>query len=251
MIPFLFLFSQLSLLHYARASIVLDRQCWIEYPLSTYEVSSTADRRKEYVGLIGESLGDDKVLTHNTEDYSPWSYAPVCTDVLPNVKDKLCVYTSTSFGNGRGISLFTTPSLADRILSSPAFTDPFEFDDQQVNINSGAWKAVPIPNKGIGVLASRDLKFKDRVTAYTPAIIAYLEMDLSTAVREGWWRKAIDQLPEKLRNDYLSLTYIYGDERVRVQDIVKANTFQVNIEGVNHLAVFPETSRLNHACNPK
>ena len=37
---------------------------------------------------------------------------------------------------------------------------------------------------------------------------------------------------------------------MRVQDIVKANTFQILLGGANHLAVWPETSRLNHACAP-
>jgi ribosomal RNA assembly protein len=101
------------------------------------------------------------------------------------------------------------------------------------------------------MLASRPLGFQDRVTAYTPAFLAYLEDDLSTLDREKWWRNAIEQLPAKIKEGFLGLSYVYGDERVRVQDIVKANTFQVEVGGVNHLAIFPETSRLNHACNPK
>lgn len=101
------------------------------------------------------------------------------------------------------------------------------------------------------MLASKDLQFGDLVTAYTPAFIAYLESGLSTLDREVWWRQAIEQLPKKTRKDFLGLTYIFGDKRIRVQDIVKANTFQLDIDGVNHLAVFPETSRMNHACNPK
>jgi ribosomal RNA assembly protein len=101
------------------------------------------------------------------------------------------------------------------------------------------------------MLATRALAFKDRVTAYTPAFLAYLETELSTLDREKWWRMAIEYLPEKTKQDFMSLAYVFGDERVRVQDIVKANTFQVEVGGGNHLAIFPETSRLNHACNPK
>lgn len=48
----------------------------------------------------------------------------------------------------------------------------------------------------------------------------------------------------------MELMYIYGDPRVRVQDIVKGNTFQMELAGANHLAIFPETSRLNHDCSP-
>jgi ribosomal RNA assembly protein len=101
------------------------------------------------------------------------------------------------------------------------------------------------------MLATKSLEFKDRVTAYTPAFLAYLETELPTLEREMWWRFAIEQLPAKIKDEFLSLAYVFGDERFRVQDIVKANTFQMEVGGVNHLAVFPETSRLNHACNPK
>ncbi|KAF1841083.1 uncharacterized protein K460DRAFT_380813 [Cucurbitaria berberidis CBS 394.84] len=170
---------------------------------------------------------------------------------LEAINDKLCVYTSASFGNGRGISIFTTPTLAKRFASLPAFHDPSALDTQGINTYSGIWQTSSIPGKGTGMLASKSLQFKNRVTAYTPAFLAYLETELSTLDRETWWRSAIQQLPEKIKGDFFELTYVYGDLRVRVQDIVKANSFSVNIDGVNHLAVFPETSRLNHACNPK
>lgn len=68
---------------------------------------------------------------------------------------------------------------------------------------------------------------------------------------------------------YLDLATVYGLPQVKYQDVVKAspqqllvlaialltyvlqaNTFQLEIDGHNHLAVFPETSRLNHACAP-
>ena len=103
----------------------------------------------------------------------------------------------------------------------------------------------------MGMLAKRSLKFKDRVTAYTPALLAHLESDLSTVERENFYRIAVSQLPESTRDMYLSLATVYGIEAVKHQDVVKANTFQLEVGGHNHLAVFPETSRLNHACSPK
>jgi ribosomal RNA assembly protein len=185
------------------------------------------------------------------EDYAPWSYPPVCTHVFESINDKLCVYTSTSFGNGRGISIFTTPTAAKQFAALPAFKDPSALSSQNINTLTNTWRAASIPDKGIGMLATQPLNFKDRVTAYTPAFLAYLETELATLEREKCWRFAVDQLPEKTRDAFMSLAYVFGDERVRVQDIVKANTFQVEVGGENHLAVFPETSRLNHACNPK
>lgn len=108
------------------------------------------------------------------------------------------------------------------------------------------------------MLAPWPLSFGDIILSHTPAFIAYaesetayLEGELGTLEREKYWRYAIEQLPDKLTGMFLDLSYVYGDERVRVQDIVKANTFGVEIGGRRHLAVWPETSRANHACAPK
>lgn len=228
----------------------LHRQCWREYPLSAVEIqSSKQDHEVEYVQCSG-ALASDQFTTPNSSNPGSWSHPPICTDILQNIGSKLCVYTSTSFSNGRGISIFTTPDLADQILTLPPFRDP-SFPHSNINAFSGNWYTKSLPGKGMGMLAKRDLKFKDRVTAYTPALLAYLESELSTVEREKFFRIAVSQLPQATRDMYLSLATVYGIESVKCQDVVKANTFQLEVGGHNHLAVFPETSRLNHACSPK
>ncbi len=54
-------------------------------------------------------------------------------------------------------------------------------------------------------------------------------------------------LPAASREHYFSLATIYGQPHVAVQDVVKANAFEMQVGGQMHLAVFPETSRMNHA----
>lgn len=229
----------------ALSHIILDQQCWHEYPLSKVDIRSSSNPKIEIASRLRHSRhAEEKV-------HAPWSQPPICTDVLESINDKLCIYTSDSFSNGRGISIFTTPSLAAQFASLPAFADQSALATQKINVNTETWRADSIPSKGIGMLATRPLVFRDRLTAYTPAFLAYLESELGTLEREKWWRLAIEQLPEKTQNDFLGLATVYGDERVRVQDIVKANTFQIQVGDGNHLAVFPETSRLNHACNAK
>lgn len=235
----------------ALSQIVLNQQCLRIHPLRTFEIHSLPDRVREYVSSTQYMFEDDISASVKVKEHAPWSYAPACTGVLQSIDDQLCIYTSTSFSNGRGISIFTTPAAAAQFASLPAFHNPSAFSDLDVNTNSGAWRASSLPGKGIGLIASRPLQFKDRITAYTPAFLAYSEIELSILEREAWWRQAIEQLPKRIKEEFLGLTVVYGDERVRVQDIVKANTFQVELGGVNHLAVFPETSRLNHGCNPK
>lgn len=192
----------------------------------------------------------EQASTEPTSDYGPWTHRPICTQILDGLNDKLCVYTDANFGNGRGISIVTTPKTAEEFASLPAFRDPAALEG--INGDSRAWYTEKIENKGMGMLAKKQLKFKDPVTAYTPAFVPLLDGDaLTTAEREKLYRVAVYQLPEATREAYLQLAYVYGQPNVRVQDIVKANTFQIEIGGQNHLAVFPETSRLNHDCAPK
>jgi hypothetical protein len=221
------------------ARSVLDRQCWHEYPLSSYQLLSLPSKYHELA-----------VPVHPYPTTPPtWSHPPICTQILPSINDKLCIYTSTTFASGRGISIFTTPTLAQQFSSLSAFLNPFTL--AKVNIPTNTYHATSIPNKGIGMLAIAPLVFGDVITSHTPAFIAYLESELGTIEREKIWGAAIEQLPHRIREEFLGLSYVYGDERVRVQDIVKGNTFQLEIRGVNHLAIWPETSRANHACNPK
>jgi hypothetical protein len=229
---------------------VLQYQCWHELPpFLSFELQSSRDGTFEFqVNQETTTTGQGKDIPDNP--HFPWSYAPICTESLPDLGSKLCVYTNTSFSNGRGISIFTTPSIASEFANLPAFQDPTTLQEKNINTNSGVWTTTSLPGRGIGMLASKPLKFGDRITAYTPALLAHLESDLGTLEREKYFRLAVSQLPSATQNDFLNLSYVYGDERIRAQDIVKANTFQLQLGESNHLAVFPETSRLNHACAP-
>jgi hypothetical protein len=226
--------------------LLLRQQCWHEHPLFTVDLQCSGEAELEYVqrpNATSNHVNNDDRATHG-----PWSYPPVCTDVLASVGSSLCVYTNTSFSHGRGISIFTTPELAEQILVLPPFQDPGAL--QGINEFTGTWYTQEMPGKGMGMLAKKDLKFKDRITAHTPALLAYLESDLSTAEREKFFKLAVSQLPKATRDMYLRLATVYGLPQVKYQDVVKANTFQLELGGHNHLAVFPETSRLNHACAP-
>lgn len=246
-------FSQPLLVTTCASRLAWGWHCWSKSPLYTAELQTSLDGLKEYASCV-EELGSRDAKAHvekETRGYAPWTHAPVCTRTLQSINDTLCVYTDASFADNRGISIFTTRKLAQEFASLPAFRDPLALKPEAINEDTHAYHTTSIAEKGIGMLASRPLKFGDRVTAYTPAFVAYLESELSTLDREALWRTAIEQLPVHLKDKFLNLATVYGDPRVKVQDVVKANTFQVMIGGVNHLAVWPETSRLNHACAPK
>lgn len=182
----------------------------------------------------------------------PWTHPPTCTPPLPEIPTGLCIFVNSNFADGRGIGIVTTPALAGHVASLPAFRSPQKSREGSLNVNvhSRLWRTEEIERKGIGSLAARDLEPDTEMLKYTPAFMAYLEHTLPTLEREALWRTALLQLPQETRDSFLALSYVHKDKRVRVQAIVQANTFQLDIDGVNHLAVFPETSRLNHDCAP-
>jgi len=235
----------------ASSTIPWHQQCWQQSPLYTLSLQTSLDGSQDYASCYSSSHLPNTQNNSQDSPYAPWSHQPLCTPHLPSLNSTLCIYTDSTFRQGRGISIVTTPSLAQQFASLPAFLDPSALTSKDINTPSTVYTTTPLPGKGIGMLATRPLDFGDRVTSYTPAFIAYLESELSTLDREQLWRIAIEQLPGELKEKFLGLATVYGDERVRVQDVVKANTFQLMVGGANHLAVWPETSRLNHACAPK
>ncbi|KAF2748163.1 hypothetical protein M011DRAFT_401325 [Sporormia fimetaria CBS 119925] len=226
----------------------LTSQCWHESPFSTVALECATNVHSELVRPIQTVWTSSERATTKPRQYGPWTHKPVCSKPLQSLGTRLCVYTNSTFHGGRGISIVTTPKLAEQFAELPCFKEPSAL--QGINTFSGAWSVQETPGKGLGLVAKKQLKFKDAITAYTPALVALLEDELSTLDREKLYRIAVHQLPEATRYAYMNLAYIYGQLSVRVQDIVKANTFQLQVGGVNHLSVFPETSRLNHACGP-
>lgn len=233
----------------SQSKTVLTQQCWHETSLLSVNLQSSRYGTVEYAERIGHhevSLPD----LSNENAFHPWTHEPVCTEELESLNSKLCVYTNASFSNGRGISIFTTPRIAEQVAALPAFQDPVAMKKMDINTFSGAWYTEELPGRGVGMLSKENLQHGDRITAYTPAILAYLEQELSTIEREKFFRIAVNQLPGPIRKNFLQLATVYGDPRIRAQDVVKANTFEFHVGGHNHLAVFPEPSRLNHACSP-
>jgi hypothetical protein len=179
----------------------------------------------------------------------PWPSEPSCTGVLKGLEAELCVYTNVRFSAGRGLSIFTTPQIWLEFTSLPIIQDSYVL--ATANKPDGAYHTRQLPRKGVGMLANGKLERGDVITAFTPVLLVYMEDVLSTPKREQFLRLAVDQLPPKTRDAYLNLATIYGDKATIIQDVLKANTFEVQIGGARHLAIFPETSRINHDCGPK
>jgi hypothetical protein len=228
------------------APSILSQQCMRETILSA---NLACPQTGTGVDPVQPILGTASHEKSDALNFAPWSYMPVCTQILEGIGSELCVYTNNTFSNGRGISIFTTPQIAEEFAALQPFQDSTSLDG--VNNPGGPWYTQKLPGKGVGMLAERDMERGDLITAYTPVLLAHMENVLSTREREKFLRLAVDQLPAATVESYFSLATIYGDPRVIVQDVVKANAFEMQVGGQMHLALFPEPSRMNHDCSPK
>lgn len=215
--------------------------CLRSTPLST-NLACSSKGTSDLLSIISQQNAF-QISVDSSAHFFPWSYQPVCTSLLGSVGSELCVYTNASFSSNRGISIFTTPKIASEFSALLPFQDAAALDGINENGEySRPWYTKPLEGKGMAMLARHKLMRKDSITAYTPVLLVYMEQELSMLSKEKLLRTAINQLPPKTRKAYLALSTIYGDPDLIVQDILKANTFEIEIGGVMHLALIPEVS---------
>jgi hypothetical protein len=201
-------------------------------------------RTNQPIGL----LLDNEAIT--SASFSPWSFRPVCTAVLPRIGSKLCVYTSTDFGRGRGVSIFTTPRVAQEVVSLLPFRDLTVLDG--ISHGANLQYTQRMPSKGRGALAGSDLKRGELISSNVPLVIGYTEYEISHAEREEFLRVAVSQLPIASQKLFSNLTANFGGANLILSGIVETNAgFSMRLGGHEHYTLIPEISFLNHHCAPK
>jgi hypothetical protein len=158
-----------------------------------------------------------------------WSYRPRCIQ-NDDASKTYCVYTSTTFARNRGISFFTTPENAERIISLPAFNDPkvLEGTDEYSN---PPYEARELPGRGIGLIANRTLNRGDLVFRSTPVFVVEEESfeEVPDNLRHAMERYAVESLPPETRELYMDLCAHFGGEKV--EDIINTNAFALELLG--------------------
>ncbi len=182
----------------------------------------------------------------------PWSHEVVCTQSIEAINGPLCIYTCAAFASGRGISLLTTPAIAEKALNLAPFRDADSIADVNKD-SSPPWRTANLPGRGTGLLATRELRFGDRITAHTPvlAVLGSVASFIAAPDLEYLLGLAVEQLPQTSQDKLLSLSRNLESDEYRIQDIMQTNAFEVQIGGEMHLVIYPEASRINHDCGPK
>ncbi|CAK7226248.1 hypothetical protein SBRCBS47491_006167 [Sporothrix bragantina] len=169
---------------------------------------------------------------------------------------RYCLYSEATMGGLHGMSLITAPEIAADVISADALEDrPHYGGSRQRKFSPGpvnnAYTVKPTPGKGLGVVATRKIAQGEIAMLDLPALLlskAFLE-DAAPLPRRRLIRRGLSQLPAATQERVYALSTSTGGDVVDA--ILGTNTISLTL-GMNqmHLGLYPELSRINHACNP-
>jgi len=196
---------------------------------------------------LPQSLGDQNYSAESTSHLhkpvkagslsSPWTQEPKC---IEEGTETYCVYTNEKFANGRGISFFTTPTIAKRVTALPAFKDQEIHDNVNV-FEDLPWEIREISGRGNGLFATRTLHRGDLILADTPVGVYHSDAFPSDyTLGYVYLRMAFEQLPKPTQNLILNMaTHNQGDP---IMERINTNAFAGDFEGAPHFLLYPETA---------
>ncbi|KAK4209093.1 SET domain-containing protein 5 [Rhypophila decipiens] len=218
---------------------------------------------------------------------SPWSRGAICRRAG---KDDFCAFTHSSFNNGEGISIITSPiyfvgMISQAPLSEPASAAGKKQPRARAAATEGPYKDVAFPGKGIGLMATEPIRAGRRIMARTPAVMvddrAFRGLrrdDLALLLAQ-----AILALPEPHVGRFLNLSSSHdaadasGSTSQSQMDLIykifTTNAFKTTVKvslpdtsaqapagdgqepkaevkEIDFHSTFTEVSRLNHDCSP-
>jgi hypothetical protein len=242
--------------------------CAISALISTYGIRSVHASTNDYdvcawtfplspsIGVCPLAIDDN--TSNASGDWSPWTFRPYCVqpEHKPKGSPKYCAFTNTNFRAGQGISLITTPDLAASLVDGLADSavppelqrhpsSPLSFAEEE----EMPFVIQDLPGRGKGTIAQEKIARWQTVMVDFPAVIA--QIDLFEAVSPDQGRMllmhAVDQLPDHQKWAIISLAASIGGGLV--QDILATNAFGVDLNGVQHMAVFPTGSVSGCLCH--
>ncbi|KAL2176570.1 uncharacterized protein P884DRAFT_202686 [Thermothelomyces heterothallicus CBS 202.75] len=230
--------------------------------------SSAVNRTRDWTVCLRDGHGSWSLVTqpqHEScplaSDWSPWSYQPFCLKPAAEEDEPApadCVFTLTAFRGNQGISLITTPNLAASIVT--------KLDDSRVPpglryqlVDAGgaqgqtaAYEIRDLPGRGKGMVAKRKFAEHETIMVGYPVLVVRLDFlngdGLTDREKRVMMETSVKQLPPKQNWALKSLARSTGGEPIL--DIIRTNGFGIEIDGVQHLAVFLDGSRVNHNCRP-
>lgn len=178
----------------------------------------------------------------DADSWAPWSYQPYCPE-----NNNYCVFTSAEFqGPDRGVSIIDVqPSKSDNATSAAASLAQFlssALAREAAQRTSPPYEVRDIPGKGKGLIATRKISRGQVLMIDHAAVVA--DERFPTRVRREHGRlllrEAIERLPMAQEVLNLARSSSDPDNVPAVEDVMKTNSFSVEIGGRSYMALFPQ-----------
>ncbi|KAK4124437.1 SET domain-containing protein [Parathielavia appendiculata] len=194
-------------------------------------------------------------------DWSPWSQKPFCLESSKedDTAQQDCVFTMSAFRGNQGLSLITTADLAASVVESlddsrvpPVLRRQLANSGQQQPGERSAYEIRNVPGRGKGVVAKRRFSKHQIIMVDFPVLIIRLDFVNNDRYTQRQKRRLMEtsvrQLPTEQRRAIMGLARSSGGEPIL--EALRTNGFGIEIEAVQHLALFLNGSRVNHNCRP-
>ncbi|KAI0178494.1 SET domain-containing protein [Hypoxylon sp. FL1284] len=195
------------------------------------------------------TLPVDEHVIQQPVAWSPWTHAPECVHAPRSPGTKYCVFTNSQHGNG-GVSIITTPEIASDSIEALDDSGDTHLRSVVKNSTEPAYRVADIPGKGKGIIATRHIKRAEAIMADWASLMVYLDFPTSVKRAQGYryLHRAVDQLSDPDRVLQLARSSNFANDIV--EDVLRTNAFSYPLGGEPHMVVYPEVSRVNHACRP-
>lgn len=230
--------------------------CLSSYTLGSVSASvqlDTCPRTPSQISMSQHSLqySNMNALSETHNDLQAWQKAHYGWKAQqddwegPHVcKSGYCVWSGGVF-SGAGLSIVTTRLNSQRVQNVTAVSsDPYR---------SPHFDTFHIRHKGIGMVATQNIRRGERILAAKPAILVHRSLvdELDLEDQHYLLEEAVARLPRLRQQQFLAQAGDLGGHRIK--DIMFTNSFQINLGGQDgqHFGNYPEVSRFNHDCRPK
>ncbi|KAK4222910.1 hypothetical protein QBC38DRAFT_512690 [Podospora fimiseda] len=203
--------------------------------------------------LIHDSI--PTCLPSSSSQSSPF-INPYCLSSTP-----YCVFTSTQFRSAsRGISIITSKTSSQNDPSSTS-NNILPYISSILTSNLSPPTSLPstppyelrkLKDKGYGLIATRKIPRGSVFMLDYAILLADVELPRKMKMKQGreLLKEAFWRLPEPERVLGLARSSPTPEETPVEEDVMRTNSFNVEIEGRGFMGLFPDIARMNHACKP-
>jgi hypothetical protein len=157
-----------------------------------------------------------------------------------------CLFTDDTFRGQHGVSILTTAEIAAEMAEILDDSNvPSTLRESSVgfgNAEAPPYKVMDLPGRGKGAIATRRIKALETIMVDYPALLTINDIEGASYYEiMSMLDMAVDQLPSRERNNVYALARSHG-EASAVQDIIRTNSFGLELGGFKHMVVFPRSS---------